>query len=59
MGQELFMIGIRDRNPSASECELLALWTERSYRAVAPELLEKAVAAIRARGAAAPNANRL
>ena len=56
MAQDLFMTGLRHRNPSASECELLALWTERCYRSVAPELLAKSVAAIRARGAAGTDA---
>jgi hypothetical protein len=42
---------IRQRNPGASEAELIALWTEETYRhSLDPAFLAKALAAIRARG---------
>ncbi len=46
---------IRARNPAASESELIALWTEETYRdTVDPAFLARACAAIRARGERAP-----
>ncbi len=42
---------IRARHPEASEAELMAIWTEETYRGtVAPGFLARACAAILARG---------
>ena len=57
MAGELFMVSLRARNPGASESELLAQWSQHRYRDVAPDLLAKAVAAIRARGAIEPKSD--
>ena len=43
---------LRQRNPGAPESEIVALWTETTYRdSLKPEVLAGALAAIRARGA--------
>jgi hypothetical protein len=43
------------RHPGASDAELLALWTEQSYRGTVPDaLLDRALAAIRARDLGEP-----
>lgn len=42
---------IRSRHPGAAEAELMALWTEQTYRgSVDPGFLARACAAIRATG---------
>ncbi len=42
---------IREKHPGASENELLALWTEQTYRqSMPPEWVTKAVSMIRERG---------
>lgn len=41
---------LKAANPSASEAEIIALWTEQTYRGtVADTLLDRALAAIRSR----------
>jgi hypothetical protein len=51
---------IAARHPGAPDSELLALWTEQSYRGAVPDaLLERALAAIRAGGASAATADPL
>jgi hypothetical protein len=55
LGNQIRYEMIRQRNPDAAEPELIALWTEETYRhSLAPAFLAKALAAIRARGAAGP-----
>ncbi len=55
LGNQIRYEMIRQRDPSASESELIALWTEQTYRhSLAPEFLAKALAAIRACGQTDP-----
>jgi len=50
LGNQVRYEMIRQRHPGASESELIALWTEETYRnSLDPTFLAKAVAAIRAR----------
>jgi len=51
LGNQIRYEMIRQRNPGASECELVALWTEETYRhSLDTAFLTEALAAIRARG---------
>ena len=51
MASQIRMKRLRERNPGASEAELLALWTEETYRGtVDAAFLARACEAIRSRG---------
>jgi hypothetical protein len=51
LGDLIRLSAIRERNPGLSEAELMALWTEETYRGqVDADFLARACADIRARG---------